>query len=121
MDIGAVSMLNNFWQDLKKGSLFVNGHEYRMPEKGMVLLVAREEVNWSAAENSRPVYLRVEDDRSFAAKVTDLIQEFCRKEDFKRIDNRFQCFKLDIRTLIISFFCQTIKDESNIQTLLQLS
>jgi hypothetical protein len=44
-----------------------------MSEKGMVLLVAREEVNWSAAENSRPTYLRVEDDRSFAAKVIALI------------------------------------------------
>jgi hypothetical protein len=41
MDIGAVSMLNNFWQDLKTGRLFVNGCEYRMPEKGMILLVAR--------------------------------------------------------------------------------
>jgi hypothetical protein len=49
MDIGAISMLNNFWQDLKTGRLFANGREYRMPEKGMILLVAREEVNWSAA------------------------------------------------------------------------
>jgi hypothetical protein len=61
MDIGAVSMLNNFWQDLKTGKLFANGREYQMSEKGMILLVAREEVNWSTAENSRPVYLRVED------------------------------------------------------------
>jgi hypothetical protein len=42
MDTGAVSMLNNFLQDLKSGSLFVNGQEYRMPKKGMILLVARE-------------------------------------------------------------------------------
>jgi hypothetical protein len=121
MDIGAVSMLNNFWQDLKKGSLFVNGNEYRMPEKGMILLVAREEVNWSAAESSRPFYLRVKDDRSFAARVVDLIQEFVCKEDFKRIDERFKPFKLDIGTLISSFFLQAIKDQSNLQTLLQKS
>jgi hypothetical protein len=82
MDIGAVSMFNNFWEDLKKGSLFINGHKYWMPEKGMILLVAREEVNWSAAENSRPVYLRVEDDRSSASKVVDLIQKFFLREDF---------------------------------------
>jgi hypothetical protein len=88
MDIGAVSMLNNFWQDLKKGSLFVNGNEYRMPEKGMILLVAREEVNWSAAENSRPIYLRAED----AARGVDLIQEFFLKEDIKKIDERFKSF-----------------------------
>jgi hypothetical protein len=119
MDIGAVSVLNNFLQDLKKGSLFVNGDEYRMPEKGMMLLVAREEVNWSAAENSRPVYLRVEDDRSFATRAVDLIQEFFLKDNFKRIDERFQCFELDIRSLISSFFLQSIKDPSNPQTFLQ--
>ena len=49
MDIGAVSVLNNFLQDLTNGNIFINGYSYTMPENGMILLVAREEVNWSPA------------------------------------------------------------------------
>ena len=76
MDIGAVSVLNNFLQDLKQGSLFVNGQEYRMTQYGMILLVAREEVSWSPAENSRPVYLRIENHQSELAKITERVKTF---------------------------------------------
>lgn len=41
MDSGAVSLLNNFFQDLENSTLSVDGNELRIPRNGMILLVAR--------------------------------------------------------------------------------
>ena len=42
IDGGTVTVLNNFLQDLKKGTISINSQQYSMPENGMILLVARE-------------------------------------------------------------------------------
>lgn len=49
MDAGSVSMLNNFLQDYKNQKLYFNGNEYKIPKNGMIMVVTREEVTWSAA------------------------------------------------------------------------
>ena len=61
IESGSITVLNNYFQDLRKGNIFINNKEYRTPSQGMILLVAREEIKWSPAESSRPVFFRIDD------------------------------------------------------------
>lgn len=49
MDVGSVSMLNNFLQNLETEKLYYNNKEYVFPKNGIIILVSREEINWSPA------------------------------------------------------------------------
>ena len=49
IESGSITVLNNYFQDLKKGNIFINNKEYKTPPQGMILLVAREEIKWSPA------------------------------------------------------------------------